>query len=93
MNKKPVIINGVRLFLDGYLCVRTKVEIQNRTYWDCQKVRYKECKARAITVTAMNGEIRVLRGPDESVHSLCNNAVVSDRSHLSTSFQSIGASY
>ena len=37
-------------------------------YWDCKKVRGKECKARAITKT-LDGLVTVTKGPNESKHT------------------------
>ena len=43
------------------------------TYWDYVKVRYKECKARAITVHVPNGKIIIDKGPDQSPHAHAPN--------------------
>ena len=38
-------------------------------YWDCRRVRTKECKARAITaVPNSNQQVIVLEGPSQSRH-------------------------
>ena len=67
MNKEPEVINENRLFFDGYMYTRSKI-IGSRTYWDCVKVRDKECHAREISVAAPNGQITIAKGPDVCPH-------------------------
>ena len=44
-----------------------------RVYWDCLKLRNKECTARAITVTSSDGLLTVVQGPDISRHQHAPN--------------------
>lgn len=67
MNSGPEIVGGKRLFLEGFVYVRSKAD-GHRTYWDCNKVRNKECKARAITVF-VGENVVVEKGPDVSQHA------------------------
>ncbi|CAB0042382.1 unnamed protein product [Trichogramma brassicae] len=63
MNNDPEIVNEVRLFVDGYVYVRS-MSNGNRVYWDCQKLRSKECRARAITISS-HGTVTVVKGPEQ----------------------------
>ena len=77
MNKLPEIVNEVRLFVDGYMYCRGKKPVGNTNYWECKKLRSKECTARAITSTT-NGVVTVLKGPNESQHSHPPNREVNE---------------
>ena len=68
MYDEPEIVNDTRLFLGGHIYVRSKLPVNSRVYWECVKLRNKECTGRAIT-EVRNGIITVLKGPDESKHS------------------------
>ena len=57
-----------KLTIDGFLYLRSKSK-KDKTYWDCKRLRLKECKARAITGEFASGDIMVLKGPRESPHS------------------------
>lgn len=59
---------GKKLVIDGYSYVKSR-ERKNKVYWDCQKVRARECSARAITLDVTQDPIVVIQGPDKSVHS------------------------
>ncbi len=62
-------IVGSKLIIDGFIypCCRKR---GIRTYWDCHKVRARECTARAITAAAATEEgIVVIRGTVESSHT------------------------
>lgn len=67
MNSEPEIVADVRLFLNGYVYVRSK-KVGNTTHWDCNRVRNGTCKARAHTVF-VDGKLVVTQGPDVSKHS------------------------
>lgn len=41
---------------------------EDSTYWDCLRVRDKECRARAVTSTNHLGELIVIKGPAQSAH-------------------------
>ena len=56
-----------RLHIGGHLYVRS-FERNEKTYWDCIRLRDKECTARAVTVTDHLNGIVVERGPIESPH-------------------------
>lgn len=57
---------GTKLLFEGYVYLRSR-QANGKTYWDCNRLRKKECKARAITVA--DGETTiVLKGPTESPH-------------------------
>lgn len=58
---------GKKLIIGGYIYVRSKPSKNNQFYWDCQLVRRKECKARAITLQTVS-ELIVLKGPKKSPH-------------------------
>ena len=61
-------VSDTRMYFGGFIYTRTKPPIGNTTYWDCIKVRYKECKARARTVRGPNGHIVLTQGPEQSPH-------------------------
>lgn len=65
-NEQPEIV-GKKLLLGGFIYVRSKQSTNGNFYWDCQKVRRGECKARAITRTSAAGLI-IVKGPEESKH-------------------------
>ena len=57
-----------KLFLDGFIFLRSKVE-NGKIYWDCQRVRAKECKVRAITTEPdAQGNFTVKKRPDIDKH-------------------------
>ncbi|KAE9531217.1 hypothetical protein AGLY_010423 [Aphis glycines] len=43
------ILGETKLVCGGSIYVRSKLPVNGKTYWECQKVRRKECKARIIT--------------------------------------------
>lgn len=60
---------GTKLSVDGYMYIRSRKQ-RERIYWDCQKLRGKECTARAITNDPAPGEAFILiKGPAESPHA------------------------
>src|SRR6266576_5746658 len=66
-------INGKKLFLNGYIYLRSRSR-NGRVYWDCQKVRQKECKGRVVTNDPQEGEpVIVHKGPAESPHQHAPN--------------------
>lgn len=68
MNSEPEIINETRLFVDGYVYLRSSIPVSTTTYWKCPQLRQKQCGARAITVTAA-GKVTVIKGPEKSPHT------------------------
>lgn len=66
MNEPKIV--GRKLHLDGHLYVKSR-EGNSKTYWDCRRIRRRECKARAITTTDETGKIVVLKGPTQSIHT------------------------
>ena len=40
-----------KLLLDGYIYVKSRSQ-KGRTYWDCRRLRRRECTARAVTTDA-----------------------------------------
>lgn len=42
-------LGETKLVYGGFIYVRSKLPVNGQTYWECQKVRRKECKARIIT--------------------------------------------
>lgn len=57
-----------RLDIEGFLYVKS-CNRNESTYWDCSRLRNKECKARAVTTVNHANQIIVLKGPNESRHS------------------------
>lgn len=43
------ILGETKLIYGGFIYVRSKLPVNGKTYWECQKLRRKECKARTIT--------------------------------------------
>lgn len=68
-------VSLTKLIIDGYVYIKSKNEKRlQRTYWDCNRLRNKECSARAITSLANLGEHPVVfKGPVESKHSHPSN--------------------
>lgn len=68
MDQKPKILSDTKLILDGFIYLRSR-KAGNRVYWDCKKLRSKECSARAVTLFSVDGEIVVIKGPGHAPHS------------------------
>ena len=61
-------IENKKLIIDGYIYVKSQQK-NDRIYWDCRRVRSKQCKGRAITnATAPGGVLTVYKQLDESKH-------------------------
>lgn len=60
------IVDG-RLLISGYAYVKNAEggDDPNRVYWDCDQLQTKECKATAVTENLANGNIVVIKGPEE----------------------------
>lgn len=60
---------GTRLVIDGFTYTKSR-QRGNRIYWDCEKVRARECTARAVTQSIKRplDPIVVLSGPATSKH-------------------------
>ena len=43
------ILSETKLICGGFIYVRSKLPVKGKTYWEYQKLRKKECKARVIT--------------------------------------------
>lgn len=65
MNQEPEIVGERRLFTNGHVYVRSGLPVGNTTYWECYKLRRKECRARATTKSTGGGNFTVTK---ESVH-------------------------
>lgn len=69
---EDVKIIGSKLIVDGFLYhkSRDKPELE-KSYWDCTRLRKKECRARAITSLADDDQIpHIYKGPiHEPFHS------------------------
>lgn len=68
MTNYDVKIIGKKLLVDGFVYLRSRVR-EEKSYWDCRRVRSRECKARAVSMPGVDGGIVVIRGPQESAHS------------------------
>lgn len=61
-------IKGNKLFIDGFTYLKSRTG-KGRVYWDCARVRQRQCSARAITNQPKAGEpLLVLKGPTDSAH-------------------------
>lgn len=60
------MISERRLAIDGFLHIKSR-DRNGKTYWNCKKVRDKECKDRTIS-KVMGGNIEILKGPNVSAH-------------------------
>ncbi|KAL7299220.1 hypothetical protein TKK_0007815 [Trichogramma kaykai] len=58
---------GKKLLVDGYVYLRSQ-QAKGRTYWDCNRLRAKECDARAITTGDSDETLVVLQGPAQKPH-------------------------
>lgn len=59
---------GTKLIIDGYIYLRSRKH-KGKVYWDCRRLRAKECTARAITADSDTEPLIVFKGPRESPHS------------------------
>ena len=68
-------IENNKLIIDGFVYVKSRTsKDHDKIYWDCRKVRSKECRARAITdVPAPGSAVVVLKGPVQSPHEHAPN--------------------
>lgn len=57
------IIEDTKLIIGGFIYLRSKKPTRDNpnTYWDCKRLRAKECGARAIT-TWVGGELVIIKG-------------------------------
>ena len=61
-------IEGNKLLLDGFVYYRSR-RAKGRQYWDCNRVRAKECTARAVTNDpGPNEQLVIFKGPSVSSH-------------------------
>lgn len=70
MQNSRVVIDK-KLILDGYVYYHSRDrEHLRRSYWDCIRLRAKECTARAITsMVASEQTPEIFKGPSQSEHS------------------------
>lgn len=66
-NHPATRISDHRLAIAGYLYTRALVR-NGSTYWNCLKLRDKQCSARAVTTTGPDNQIVVTKGPVQSAH-------------------------
>lgn len=66
-NHRVRLISERRLDIGGFLYCRSFVR-DGSTYWDCMKLRSKECSARAVTELNPAGDVIVKKGPRQSPH-------------------------
>lgn len=59
MDDTPTII-GAKMINKGYIYTRSKYGANNTTYWDCQKLRTKQCRSRAVS-TVVNGGVIITK--------------------------------
>lgn len=61
---------GSKLVINGFTYVKSR-QRGRRIYWDCQKLRMRECTARAVTLASTRplDPITVLSGPTTSKHN------------------------
>lgn len=64
---EPVFI-GNRMYVDGFIYKRSKPGPRGAVYWECLRLRKKECNARATTVASASGTIVLTRGPEQETH-------------------------
>ena len=56
---------GTKLIIGGYLYVREGKSKNEKLFWERQRYRSNECRARAITAD-IDGNLVVYQGPSES---------------------------
>jgi len=82
---------GGHLHLDGYVYVRSRTAAGNM-YWDCNRVRRRECRARAIsTLPAGNGAVTLYKGPNQSEHQHAPNVEAAAAEELTQSVKDTAA--
>lgn len=59
MGDTPTII-GAKMINKGYIYTRSKFGGNNTTYWDCQKLRTKQCKSKAVS-TMVNEDLIITK--------------------------------
>lgn len=66
---EKVVLIGSKLVIDGFLYHKSRdIPEKEKTYWDCTRLRKKECRARAITSLAREGEPHIYKGPQHAPH-------------------------
>jgi len=66
------ILGETKLVNGGFIYVRSKLPVNGKTYWECQKVRRKECKARIITTFNIS----------ENKHDFVREPTLDDHDHI-----------
>ena len=61
-------IKNRKLLIDGYIYIESR-RGSDKIYWDCPRMRSRECKAQTITNLPALGKDVVLKGPQESHHT------------------------
>ncbi|KAF7996064.1 hypothetical protein HCN44_009849 [Aphidius gifuensis] len=49
-NSELILLGETKLISNGFIYLRSRKPTTAKTYWDCRKLRGKECSARAITI-------------------------------------------
>lgn len=90
MNPKVV---GGHLHVDGHVYVRSRTAA-GKMYWDCHKVRRRECRARAIsTIPTSTGVVTLYKGPNESKHAHAPNVEAAKAEELTQTIKDTAASH
>lgn len=65
-----VVLVGSKLIIDGFLYHKSRDVVEKeKSYWDCTRLRKKECRSRAITSLAREGEVpHIYKGPQHAPH-------------------------
>lgn len=45
-NVKITILDWVKLIYGGFIYVSSKLSVNGKTFWECQKLHHKDCKQR-----------------------------------------------
>lgn len=61
------LLSESRLDIGGFLYYRS-TQRNGKTYWDCKRVRDKQCAARAVTSINSLNDLMVEKGPENSRH-------------------------
>lgn len=86
MGDNPQII-GSKLLNKGFIYTRSKFGENGVEYWDCQKLRNKQCRARAVS-TEVNGNV-VMTKEGEHDHAPNRELAEAERIKFEVKLQSV----
>ena len=90
---EPAKVIGAHLHVGCHIYCRSRTAA-GKMYWDCNRVRRRECRARAITTLPTNdGAVTVMKGPDTSKHAHAPNVEAAEAGKLTQEVKDTAAAH